>query len=555
MLRTGLKWATLFLIVAAQLCHADTCKYGLTSINGNCYAQEAEALQRVAAAKTICMSGNTSVTWNKSQKEPQWAWADIQAGELDAIKDFPPKPCAQADLVVKYVYDDAWQTVTITVTDAESSATVFEEQRKVADLLSDAIRMANHWRGMVVEAREAANTAKEAAREELQQAKLREKLQQCQSEFDSLKQVIISYTDNQKSVLPQSVVNQIATHNNACSNTISPEGIRQQQLAAASAKSAQQAAQESAMREKTLGEIRVARMDKLKVDMLAAWQASISSAPFVAPSDGWMQVAPLPNILSYIILPNGQTSDCHFTSEHFKPVLDCLGPVGRNQYFAVQSNDRWYLLKSKWTGSGNYAGTVKDGGSTICLRGPGCYHVLAEIRPQPTALPNKLQVPTPSKVTLEYGNEDFSFSYPENWKAEERRNNEKLLVSVNVAAPEAHLSTWVTHGFFIGHVNKMSTSSQTLEGAYKEFATIQRERGLVIDNTKTAVMTVGDTQGKLTTFSQPTPFNFPENGWISVIKDKGAGYYWILMFYPSNDDNQLYSQTFASILKSFKFKK
>lgn len=116
---------------------------------------EAIALQRVAAAKTICMSGNTSVEWNKNSEEPSWAWADLDAGENAAVKDFLLQPCEHADLVVKYVYDAMSESVTINVTDADSGATVFRESRSISDLSSDAVRMADHWHEMVVKARTA----------------------------------------------------------------------------------------------------------------------------------------------------------------------------------------------------------------------------------------------------------------------------------------------------------------------------------------------------------------------------------------------------------------
>ena len=442
--------AILFFILIARLSHADTCNYGLGYSNDteSCSSRETEALRRVTAAKTICISGNSEVQWNKNSKEPSWAWAALHAGEFAAVKGFTLQECEHADLVVKYVYDDMSETVRINVTDAESSATVFEESRSVSDLHSDAVRMANHWHEMVVDARGAARAAQvaaeEAERERERQAKSDEESRRCQAEFDSLKQNIIAYVEVQHVPLPKTVVDQLAAHNYSCTNTISPEIVKQQETADADAK----LAQEDATKEKALQSKRAAVLEKEKVDTLAAWQQQVASAPFVPPTEGWMHATPQPNVPSYIVLPKtGLNSDCHFSWDRSKPVLDCLGAVGRNDYFSVQSSGRWYLLKSKWTGSGDYAGTVKDEGSTICLRKAGCYHVLAEIRPQPTELPDKLQVPTPGSVTLTYGNDDFSFSYPQNWRTEEKKNKDNVLFSVNIAPPEAHLASWVTHGF------------------------------------------------------------------------------------------------------------
>jgi len=50
-------------------------------------------------------------------------------------------------------------------------------------------------------------------------------------------------------------------------------------------------------------------------------------------------------------------------------------------------------------------------------------------------------------------------------------------------------------------------------------------------------------------------FKSGESGWVAVVKDRSEGYYYLLMFYPSNDDASLYAQTFNKILETFKFKK
>jgi len=550
--------AILFFLLIARFSCADACKYGLGDayVTDSCSSRETEALRRVAAAKTICMSANSEVIWRKDTKEPSWAWGAIRAGEVAAVKGFTLEACERADLVVKYVYDDMSETVKINVTDAESSSTVFEESRNVSDLRSDSVRMATHWYEMVVDARAAARAAKaaaeEAERERERQAKLEEERRQCQAEFDSLKQTIIAYVDIQHAVLPQIIQNQLSAHNNSCTNTISVEIVKQQEQSEADAKFAR----EEAAKEKTLQEKRKALLDREKTEALAAWQQQVASAPFAPPAEGWMHATPQPKVPSYIILPKaGLSADCHFSWDGSKPVLDCLGAVGRNDYFSVQSNDRWYLLKSKWTGNGDYAGTVKDGGTTICLRKAGCYHVLAEIRPQPMELPDKLQVPAPGSLTLTYGSDDCSFRYPQNWRTEERKNKDQVLVAVNVVPPEAHLGSWVTHGFFTGHVTVMSSQvPQTLDGAYDLFIAFQRQRGLVITDAKSA-LPVGDSQGKIATYTSLSPFSAGESGWIVVVKDKSNGYYWILMFYPSNDNSHLYTQAFSEILKSFKFKK
>jgi hypothetical protein len=125
---------------------------------------------------------------------------------------------------------------------------------------------------------------------------------------------------------------------------------------------------------------------------------------------------------------------------------------------------------------------------------------------------------------------------------------------VDVLPPEARLANWVTHGFFVGHVLKMSEKfPQTLDGAYDYLTKSERERGLVIADARTLIL--GSSQGKMASYSSPSVFSAGENGWVAVVKDKAEGYYYVLMFYPSTDDGHLYSQTFSEILKTFKFKK
>jgi len=351
--------------------------------------------------------------------------------------------------------------------------------------------------------------------------------------------------------MPQQVLNEITDHNSKCPNAINPEKMKAAKKAEEDARLAQQeAARAKAFREKRLGELA-----KEKVDALVAFKQQLVSTPFVPPTEGWMRALPLWGSF-YIILPGRkwETNDCHFKQDGSKRVLDCLGAgAGRNDYFSVQNNDRWYLLKSKWTGSGEYAGTVKDDGTTVCLRKAGCYRVLAEVRHVPNELPDKFQVPTPGALTLTYSSDDFSFNYPQNWKAEEKRDKDNTVTAVQVAAPEAHLSSWVTHGFFTGHVPKFSPTPQNVDEAYDLFIKFQRLRGLVIGADK--LTQVGNTQGKIATYTSPSVLDAGESGWIAIVKDKGEGYYWLMMFYPSNENSTLYTQTFGEIVKSFKFKK
>lgn len=550
LLSVSLVVTTSSIAIFAQDSHP--CNYGVGyGTDVYCTSRESAAMDMIAEAKTICLSGNSQIQWNKkTTKEPTWAWAAIRAGEGRATRDFTVAACEHADLVVKYVYDDSLGNVKMDVTDADSGNIVFEESRDVSDLSSDTVRMAEHWRGMIAAARQRqSNLAEEYARQQKEEAQTRK----CQDEFDGLQRNIISYLEVQHAtVLPVAILDQIHSHNERCANSINPEEIIQHKRAEAD----QQHAQEQAEKDRAAQEKRKAILEKSKSNALIAFTNQLVSVPFVPPVNGWTKAAGLGTASYYIILPGkGLASDCHFAMDGNRPALDCLGSSGRNDYFAVQNNEHWYLLKSKWAGSGEYAGTVKDGGSTLCLRKAGCYRVLAEVREAPTTLPDKIQVPAPGNLTLTYSNDDLSFSYPQNWHADEPKTKDNVRgLQVGVAPPEANLASWLTHGMLVGHVPQFSQSPQTLDGAFDHFSSIGKQ---LLDMTiSTPKLTqFGDLQGDISTYTAPSVLSAGESGWLLVVKDNGEGYYWMMMFYPSNDDSRLYAQTFEAILKTVKLKK
>lgn len=532
-------------------------KYGLNCSGDACVGMDEKAADRMASAKSICTSGESGFVYSKkdvpTQAVQQIYWRDIYAAQRIAEQDYRPvDDCAKADLIVKIKLDTLNDNVWLTVTVGDSGETVFKEYRSIQDSRSDLIRAAQHFQDAVKSAKlslqEQQARAEEAQREKELQANLAEKSHQCQIDFDSLRQMIIL---NMNRPVPQGVLDAITSHNRTCPNTINPEKIK----AAKKADDDASLAKEEAAKDEALREKRVAEIEKIKIDALVAFKQRLVSTPFVPPTEGWMRAMPLIGSF-YIILPGRkwETNDCHFSLEGSTPALDCLGAgAGKSNYFSVQTNNRWYLLKSKWTKTEEYAGTVKDGGGTICLRKAGCYHVLAEVRQVPTKLPDKFPVPTPGALTLTYSSDDFSFRYPQNWKIEEKKNKENTVTTVQVAAPEAHLASWVTHGCFTGHVTKFSSSPQTMDGAYELFVKSQRQRGLVIGSDK--ITQIGKSQAKIATYTSSSVLEAGESGWIAVVKDKGEGYYWVMMFYPSNDDTGVYSQSFSQLLESFNFKK
>jgi len=118
----------------------------------------------VTAAKTICFSANSEVSWNKNNKQPVGAFAAMRGGARIAMRGFAPLySCERADLVIKIDYNDVAGTVNFNVTDADSGDTVFREERSVSDLSSDVSRMAAHFQNMVADARAAAKVAQAEA--------------------------------------------------------------------------------------------------------------------------------------------------------------------------------------------------------------------------------------------------------------------------------------------------------------------------------------------------------------------------------------------------------
>ena len=104
-----------------------------------------------------------------------------------------------------------------------------------------------------------------------------------------------------------------------------------------------------------------------------------------------------------------------------------------------------------------------------------------------------------------------------------------------------------------GHVPKIPDNfPQTLDGAYDQFSAHERLRGLLIGNARTEIL--GDRQGRVASYTSASVFKAGESGWIAVVRDKSQGYFFLLMFCPSNDDVSLYTQTFDKMFETFKFR-
>ena len=66
-------------------------------------------------------------------------------------------------------------------------------------------------------------------------------------------------------------------------------------------------------------------------------------------------------------------------------------------------------------------------------------------------------------------------------------------------------------------------------------------------------ITVGGQEGLMGVYQAPSPFPSGERGYMVVVRDKGNGYFWFLMFQPRTESAQPYQQTFMSVLQSVKF--
>jgi len=546
-------WAAAFVFSAFLSTQAAAqSKYGLNCYGTSCSTVDQKAEERMVNAKAICSSRETEITYSRkdvpSKSTMQSYWANIHDAEIIAEADFQARgDCSRVDLILRINLDILMEEVSLSVTDADSGEAVFQEKRSMQDSRNDLIRAAKHFRAAVAAAKESERTRENErqeqhrAGEEARQAEAYKQAHQCENDLSYLRQRIVLRSP-EPSVL-QSLVSDIQAHNSKCPENPVDGAITQQ------IQKETTASEEKATKEKTQQERNTERLNKAKEEAFVAWTQRIVAEPFVSPVGAWVQPT---TILSkfYLILPGkGFTSNCHVSLENNKSVLDCLGETGRNYYVPVRNNNRIYLLKVKGLANGQYAGTIKDEGRTLCLRKSGCYRVLAEVREAPTQLPAKVEIAKPGILSARYSGRDFSFNYPQNWKLEEKKDKDNTIAFVTVAPEEGRLGSWVTHGFFVGHVFQYTGYPQTLDGAYDCFATAQRQRGLAIAS-DSKLWPLGEAQSRISTYTSPSIFASGETGWLLAVKDKAEGYYWIMMFMPTGED---LSQTFNDILKTIKF--
>lgn len=146
-------------------------RYGLSCYGDSCSAVDKKAESRMTNARTICSSGDSSISYPKKNKpsagEMTIYWVDIHAAERVAESGFRAvEDCAQADLIVKITLDTMDDSVELLITDGDSGDSVFSEKRSVQDKRSDLIRTAQHFRDAVKRAKYAVQAEQSRLAEE-----------------------------------------------------------------------------------------------------------------------------------------------------------------------------------------------------------------------------------------------------------------------------------------------------------------------------------------------------------------------------------------------------
>jgi hypothetical protein len=125
-------------------------------------AQQQANMNLLLAAKTICFSDNSKVTWSKAGTEPDThdIFLKMVKAASTAMKPFKVLSCeARPDLVLRIDYSDMGEYLTFKVTDATSGNPAWTDSRSVSDLSSDLYQLAHKFQRAVIEAQLAADRA------------------------------------------------------------------------------------------------------------------------------------------------------------------------------------------------------------------------------------------------------------------------------------------------------------------------------------------------------------------------------------------------------------
>jgi len=138
--------SALFVVFAATVAYGQSCRWGLIKTT-DCDSVEVEAAERLASAKTVCLSSDSGVTWPKTLRNPQTAQAllDIGRAYRFARRGYEQAAsCDDADLIFKFQVEKGDRT-DLEVFDADSGDRVFYESRGITDQAADLHRLAIHF--------------------------------------------------------------------------------------------------------------------------------------------------------------------------------------------------------------------------------------------------------------------------------------------------------------------------------------------------------------------------------------------------------------------------
>lgn len=141
-----MKLACFLLIAASVSMSAQTCRWGLVKTT-DCDSVEVEAAERMASAKTACLSSDSGVWWPKNLRNPGSAGtlAEIGRAFSYAKVGYEGVRCADADLIFKFQVQKT-DSVNLEVFDADSGDRVFYESRSLTDEAADLHRLALHFK-------------------------------------------------------------------------------------------------------------------------------------------------------------------------------------------------------------------------------------------------------------------------------------------------------------------------------------------------------------------------------------------------------------------------
>src|SRR5438132_185507 len=126
-------------------------------------------LSRLAEAKTICASEDSSISFNRKDKPSDAEMIrhsrNMLHAQVIAMKPYRHVTCDQAELVVRTDIDLMFEHVNLRVVESETGQIVWYETRSLMDEQSDLIALARHFRNAVTGAKFQAENARKKSEE------------------------------------------------------------------------------------------------------------------------------------------------------------------------------------------------------------------------------------------------------------------------------------------------------------------------------------------------------------------------------------------------------